>query len=93
MYNVVYRPKEYPRYKLSAVPDWRMLRLSKIKNAGMVCVMHDVDDSGQNWEVDGSDPHQALAGGNMGFSDGHAEWVVRKNWADWTDRGRPRVRR
>ncbi len=93
MYNVVYRPGEYPRYKLASKPDWRMLRLSHVKSAAMLCFIHDNDDRGQNWEPDDKDPHALLAGGNMAFADGHAGWIVKKVWADMTDRGRPRVRR
>jgi prepilin-type processing-associated H-X9-DG protein len=93
MYNVVYRPAEYPRYKIAQKPELRMLRLSTVKNAGIICMMHDNDDSPVNWVPDGDDPHAMLGGGNMGFADGHCDWVNKKYWVDATDKGRPRVRR
>jgi prepilin-type N-terminal cleavage/methylation domain-containing protein/prepilin-type processing-associated H-X9-DG protein len=93
IYNIVYRPNEYPRYKFAAKPELRMLRLSAVKNAAAVCIMHDNDDSPRNWVPDGDDPHAMLGGGNMGFADGHCDWMNKKYWEDATDKGRPRVRR
>lgn len=93
MYNVIYRPNEYPRYQVSSRPELRMLRLSAVKNPAAVCLMHDNDDSPQNWIPDSDDPHSSLTGGVMGFADGHCDWVIKKTWIDWTDKGRPRVRR
>lgn len=79
------------RFHYADPPDktWP-LRVSRVKNAAEVCIIHDADDPGQNWTItDMEDPHTLLKGGNMVFADGHASFVRAKYWIEWSDRGRP----
>jgi prepilin-type N-terminal cleavage/methylation domain-containing protein/prepilin-type processing-associated H-X9-DG protein len=98
IYNVVYRPDEFPIFQLSSQPQIRPLRLIDVKIAADVAVTHDNDDPGRNWIItDPEDPHDRLDGGNMQFADGHVRFIRAGrnsiNWIDWSDRGRTRVRR
>ena len=98
LYDVVYRPLEFPIYQPSSRPNLRPLKLNLIKYPDTLCVTHDADDPGENLRIaDPEDPHPMLKGGNMQFADGHARFIRAgkgsRNWNDWSDRGRPRVRR
>lgn len=99
MYNVVYRPTERPIWQVSTQnPAIRPLKVDRVKLPANVAIIHDCDDPDENWSIsDPNDPHYRLKGGNMTFADGRADWIRAgersQNWIDWSDKGRPRVRR
>lgn len=99
MYKVIKRPAEWPIYKPSPTdPAIQPLRVDRVKGPAHVSIIHDCDDPDRNWYIDDpSDPHYRLKGGNMAFADGRADWIragkESLNWIDWSDKGRPIVRR
>ncbi len=98
VYNVIYRVDQFPVYQLSSRPEVEPLKLDAVKHPHNLCIGHDADDPGQNWIItDSDDPHPMLKGGNMFFADGHANFIRAGknsvNWIEWSDKGRPRVRR
>ncbi len=99
IYNVMYRPLEQHIYQVSTTdPGVQPLKLNRVRRPADVCITHDTDDPGLNWSIDDQeDPHPSLKGGNMNFADGHAAFIrageKSHNWQDWSDKGRPRVKR
>ncbi len=85
-------PRIIPNYD-SPNPTFGLLRWSKLKRMSETTIAHDSDDASVNVLPDRGDPHWQLKGGHMLYADGHARWVIARNWEQETDAGRPIVKK